>query len=108
MSSISVPPRASSQCADEERRACGTDVPEPSTVSCIVYPTTFPGEMAAYQTVRRKAKKYSRRANYITMIRERGQPSLAHLLQSDGFRRCFRDTLTFGAERCDLPGRAPP
>src|SRR5947209_3113944 len=35
MSSRSVPPPASSQCADEERRGCGNAVPEPSTVSLI-------------------------------------------------------------------------
>ena len=41
MSKRSVPTPASSQCADEERRGCGTDVPEPSTVSFII-PDSLP------------------------------------------------------------------
>src|SRR5438270_8360826 len=40
MSKRSVPTPASSQCADEERRGCGTDVPEPSTVS-FISPSAF-------------------------------------------------------------------
>jgi hypothetical protein len=39
-SSRSVLPSVSTQWADEERRGCGTDVPEPSTVSFII-PTPF-------------------------------------------------------------------
>src|SRR5688500_4335681 len=34
-SSRSEPPVASTQCADEERRRCGTDGPEPSSMSFI-------------------------------------------------------------------------
>src|SRR5438067_880300 len=40
MSKSSEPRSASSQCADEERRGCGTDVPEPSTVRFIL-PSPF-------------------------------------------------------------------
>src|SRR5215213_1053726 len=49
MSSKRVPPGASTQCAEAERRGCGTDVPEPSTVSLIIRGRPFGVTREGYQ-----------------------------------------------------------
>jgi hypothetical protein len=55
-SSRSVPVSASTQCAEADRRGCGTEVPDPSTVS-LIESVSFQGESKGYQTERRKAKE---------------------------------------------------